>query len=124
MNKVSDQDFQQLINQALAELPGEHINSIRNVAILYQAEPTPQQRQKLALRDDQTLLGLYEGVPLPARQGQTKIYPDKITLFKEPLIKAAADLADLQEQIKHTIWHEVAHYYGLDHGRISSLEGH
>ncbi|HSW36920.1 MAG TPA: metallopeptidase family protein [Candidatus Saccharimonadales bacterium] len=122
MLQVSDEEFQQLINQALEELPGEHVKNIKNVAILYEEEPTPAQRQKLALRDDQTLFGLYEGVPLSARQGQTRIFPDKITIFKGPTERVSNSTAELKEHIKHTIWHEIAHYYGLDHSQIRELE--
>lgn len=122
MFQVSNEQFQELINQALEELPGEHVKNIANVAILYEEEPTPEQRTKMELRDDQTLLGLYEGVPLPQRQGIEMIYPDRITLFKRPLEAQAHDLVSLKEEIKHTVWHEIAHYYGLDHGRIHELE--
>jgi predicted Zn-dependent protease with MMP-like domain len=111
--EVSQERFQELINLALEELPGEHVKSIKNIAILFEDVPTPEQRQKLALRHDQTLLGLYEGVPLPQRQGTTKIYPDKITLFRVPLQWQAAD----EDQLK-----EIAHYYGLDHDKIRDLE--
>lgn len=122
MIEVSNDEFQVLINQALEELPGEHVKNIQNVAILYEDEPTPEQRYKLQLRHDQTLLGLYEGVPLTQRQGMTRLLPDKITLFKQPLQWHANTPAELKEQIKHTLWHEIAHYYGLDHTKISELE--
>jgi predicted Zn-dependent protease with MMP-like domain len=122
MINVSDDQFQQLINQALEELPGEHVKNIKNVAILYEDEPTPEQRQKSDLKPYQTLLGLYEGVPLSQRGGNTRLFPDKITLFKLPLQMQAQTLKDLKEAIKHTLWHEIAHYYGLDHKRISELE--
>lgn len=122
MIQVSEEQFQELINQALTELPGEHVKNIRNVAILYEDVPTPEQRQKLALQNDQTLLGLYEGVPLSQRQGATRLLPDKITLFKRPLESQANDEAGLREAIRHTLWHEIAHYYGLDHDKIHALE--
>lgn len=119
---ITDAAFQQLINEALEELPGEHVKNIKNVAILHEEEPTPEQRHRLELRHDQTLLGLYEGVPLPERQGMTRLLPDKITLFKGPLTRQANTLLELKEAIKHTLWHEIAHYYGLDHRRIHDLE--
>jgi predicted Zn-dependent protease with MMP-like domain len=122
MIEVSDEEFQQLIDQALGELPGEHVKNIQNVAILYEDVPTPEQRQKLALRHDQTLLGLYEGLPLSQRQGMIRLYPDKITLFRQPLQWQAGNLEELKEAIKHTLWHEIAHYYGLDHDKIRELE--
>jgi len=122
MVEVSDEEFQQLIDKALTELPGEHVKNIKNVAILYEDVPTEEQRDKLALRHDQTLLGLYEGLPLSQRQGMTRIFPDKITLFKGPLQRQADSPDELKEQIKHTLWHEIAHYYGLDHDKIRELE--
>jgi predicted Zn-dependent protease with MMP-like domain len=119
---VSDEEFQALIDKALGELPGDHVKNISNVAILYEDIPTVEQRQKLELRHDQTLLGLYEGVPLTQRQGSTHLYPDKITLFKGPLQMLSKDRDQLKEQIRHTLWHEIAHYYGLDHDQIRQLE--
>jgi len=122
MLNVSDDEFQALINQALESLPGEHVKNIANVAILYEDEPTPEQREQLRLRHDQTLLGLYEGTPLSQRQGMTRLLPDRITLFKRPLSYQANTPSELQEAIRHTLWHEIGHYYGLDHQRISELE--
>jgi predicted Zn-dependent protease with MMP-like domain len=84
--------------------------------------PSEEQRQQLQLRNDQTLYGLYEGVPLSQRQGMPKTLPDKITLFKGPLTASARFEGDLREQIRHTLWHEIGHYYGLDHKRIHELE--
>ncbi|MFI5270772.1 MAG: metallopeptidase family protein [Candidatus Saccharimonadales bacterium] len=122
MIEVNDDEFQELINTALQELPGEHVKNIKNVAILYEDLPTEEQRQKTNLHPHQTLLGLYEGTPLSQRQGMTKIYPDKITLFKRPLQYGANNVAELKEQIKRTLWHEIAHYYGLNHDQIHKLE--
>ena len=122
MIEVDEDHFQELIDTALGELPGEHVKGIKNVAILYEDFPTEEQREQLELRHDQTLLGLYEGVPLPARQGNTRLLPDKITLFRGPLCFQANSLPELKEQIKHTLWHEIAHYYGLNHDKIHKLE--
>ncbi len=122
MIEVSDELFQELINQAMTELPGDHVKNIENVAILYEDLPTEEQRQSTGLQPNQTLLGLYEGVPLTKRQGMTRTLPDKITLFKVPLQWRANTIDELKEEIKHTIWHEVAHYYGLDHDKIRDLE--
>lgn len=122
MIEISDEQFEELINEALVSLPGEHVKRIENIAILMEDDPTPEQREKLKLRDDQSLYGLYEGVPLTQRQGLTPMLPDKITLFKNPIISGAAFLSEVKEQIRHTLWHEIGHYYGLDHKRIYELE--
>lgn len=122
MITISDKQFQDLINQALAGMPKDRMEYVKNVAFLFEEEPTPEQREKLQLRGDQTLLGLYEGVPLTQRQGMHAQLPDRITLFKLPLCMHANDIAELKEEIRHTLWHEIAHYYGLDHGAIHRLE--
>jgi predicted Zn-dependent protease with MMP-like domain len=122
MLEVSDEEFQELVNAALESLPGEHVKNIKNVAILYEDEPSAAQREQFKLNSHQTLLGLYEGVPLSQRQGRSSQLPDKITLFKLPLLRSVQTIAELQEQIRHTLWHEIAHYYGLDHAQIHELE--
>jgi predicted Zn-dependent protease with MMP-like domain len=122
MISVSDERFQELINESLENLPQDRIAHVKNVAFLFEELPTPEQREKLLLRHDQTLLGLYEGVPLPKRQGLQTTLPDKITLFKLPLCAITNTEDELKEQIRHTMWHELAHYFGLDHDRIHELE--
>ena len=122
MFRVSQDEFEEIINAAVANLPKQYVDHLANVAFIIEDEPTPSQRQQLALRRDQSLFGLYEGVPLAARQGASKLLPDKITLFKTPLEQASHSLAELRSRISRTVWHEVAHYYGLNHSQIRDLE--
>jgi predicted Zn-dependent protease with MMP-like domain len=122
MLEISDEAFSALIAEVMDELPEEHMAAVRNVAIVYADEPTPEQRVQLELRNDQSLFGLYEGVPLTRRQGMTHFPPDKITIFKLPLLAHTTDYAGLRAQTKHTLWHEIAHYFGLDHPEIYKLE--
>ncbi len=122
MWKVSDDEFEQLVADAIDSLSDKNQQAIKNIAIIYQDDPTLLQREELKLRCDQTLFGLYEGVPLSKRQGQSKILPDKITIFKHPTEASAFDLASLKKQIRHTLWHEIAHYYGLDHESIAQID--
>lgn len=122
MIEVTDDDFQVLVDEALKTLPKEHIRRLENVAIVYERDPSPEQRRELKLRHDQTLFGLYQGVPLSQRQGMSRLLPDKITLFINPLCHSVASVLDLKDQIRHTLWHEIAHYYGLNHQRISELD--
>jgi predicted Zn-dependent protease with MMP-like domain len=122
MVKISDQEFEQLVSWAIDKIPELYQKHLENMAFIVEDQPTPQQRVKLHLYPNETLFGLYEGVPLPRRGGVTKILPDKITIFKEPILAASQNLGDLKEKIYHTIWHETAHYFGLDHKRIHELE--
>jgi predicted Zn-dependent protease with MMP-like domain len=123
MNDISDQDYEQLINESMDELPQQYITGLKNVAVTYEDEPTPEQRERLKLTCHQTLYGLYEGIPLTKRgNGYSFVLPDKITLFKKPMLYSSSDINELKTHVKHTLWHEIAHYYGLDHDRIHMLE--
>lgn len=123
MFHISDDEFAVLVGQALDELPTKYTHNMDNVAIVHQDEPTPEQRQKLQLHCDETLFGLYEGIPLTARgAGYNLVIPDKITIFKGPILAVSTSEATLKAHIKHTLWHEIAHHFGLDHGRIHELE--
>jgi predicted Zn-dependent protease with MMP-like domain len=120
----SDEEFSKLIGNALDELPEKYVSRLENVVITYADEPDQNQRTKLKLRGHESLFGLYEGIPLTARGANYNlVLPDKITLFKLPLFYfAQGDEFKFQAQIKHTLWHEIAHYFGLDHDRIHELE--
>lgn len=119
----TDDEFSTLIGNALDELPDKYTSRLDNVVITYEDEPTIAQRKKLKLACNQSLFGLYEGVPLTKRgNGFSGQLPDKITLFKLPLLYASSDDDDFKKRIKHTLWHEIAHYFGLDHERIHELE--
>jgi predicted Zn-dependent protease with MMP-like domain len=121
--ELSDQEFDRLISRAMDELPQEYIKGLDNVAIVYADWPDQYQSKQVGLREGSILLGLYEGIPLTKRGGNyTFVLPDKITLFKHSILMVVHNEAELFEQIKRTLWHEVAHYYGLEHGRIDELE--
>ena len=124
MNReVTDREFDSLIQRALGELPHEYIDNLNNVAITYAEHPTDEQLTKQGVRQGSLLLGLYEGIPLTARgAGYTFVLPDKITLFKQTLLGVSYDDVSFYEQIKRTLWHEIAHHYGLDHNHIHELE--
>lgn len=122
MNELSDKQFDALITRAMDELPQEYIKNMHNVAIVMSDEPDEEQRVQLKLRGDQLLLGLYEGVPKIMQTGnESGLLPSKITLFKHPIMAVTHDEASLFEQIKRTLWHEIAHYYGLNHDHMDKL---
>jgi predicted Zn-dependent protease with MMP-like domain len=123
MMTLSDEEFDRLISKAMDELPQKYIEGLDNVAIVQADEPTEEQTIKMKLDNQHLLLGLYEGIPLTQRgNGYSFVLPDKITLFKHAIQAVSYDEASLFEQIKRTLWHEIAHYYGLGHGRIDELQ--
>ncbi len=125
MHNISDEDFGKLISQAMDEMPENYMRNLSNVVITYDDEPSSDQRRELHLRGSQSLLGLYQGIPLTKRgAGYNLVLPDKITIFKLPILRSSHDQVSLYSNVKHTLWHEIAHYYGLDHDKIHEIESH
>ena len=123
MIDITDKQFNQIISDAIDSLPAGRIEGLKNVVITYSDDPRPDQIEKLNLRGDQLLLGLYEGIPLTRRgAGYNLVLPDIITIFKNPILKVTHDLPSFASQVHKTLWHEIAHYYGLNHTEINSRE--
>lgn len=121
--ELTDEQFESLISRAMDELPREYMEGLDNVAITYADEPTPEQLTKQGVKEGQLLLGLYEGIPLTRRDSNyTFVLPDKITIFKLPILALSNYESELFERIKRTLWHEIAHHYGLGHDRIHEIE--
>lgn len=121
--QISDKVFEKMIADAMDELPEHYAKNMNNVAITWAHEPSLEQREKLRLRGSETLFGLYEGIPLTKRgAGYNLVLPDKITIFKNPLLMSAFSPDQLKAQVKHTLWHELAHHFGLEHQHIYDAE--
>lgn len=120
---MSDEDFDKLVADGMDAIPEEFIDKVKNVAVVIADFPTQAQLQKVKARPGTTLFGLYEGIPQTKRgNSYSGVLPDKITIFKVPLLCVADSEDDLRERVKHTVWHEIAHHFGLDHKRIHELE--
>jgi predicted Zn-dependent protease with MMP-like domain len=120
---MTDAEFDALITKAMNELPPHYIKGLENVAIVMADEPTDEQIVKMKVGHNHLLLGLYEGIPLTKRGANYNfVLPDKITLFKNPILAISNNDTELFEQIKRTLWHEIAHYYGLDHQDIDKVQ--
>jgi predicted Zn-dependent protease with MMP-like domain len=123
MVQLSNQEFEAIVSKAIDAIPERYFKYLNNVAFVIEDIPTPVQRDKLRLRCDQTLFGLYEGIPLTRRgAGYNLVLPDKITIFKQPIEAISQSMEELIAHVKQTVWHEVGHFYGLDHDRIHALE--
>lgn len=124
MRDVTDEEFDLLIQRAMSELPQEYIKNLDNVAILYADDPTPEQLVRNHIDANHLLLGLYEGIPQTSRlsSSYSGVLPDRITIFKNPIRYVTYDDESFFQQIKRTVWHEIAHHYGLGHDRIHVIE--
>jgi predicted Zn-dependent protease with MMP-like domain len=118
--------FETLVEEGYLKLPEWVRKKIDNVAILVEDEPSDEDRKLQGLSEDETLLGLYKGVPLSARgdmYGVGMTMPDTITLYQLPIEDAAAeDRLPVAQVIAETIWHEFAHHFGMDEHEVRFRE--
>jgi len=118
--------FEQLVEKGYGQLPQWVREKIKNVALLVEDEPSQEDREAEGLGDDETLLGLYKGIPLSARGGEYGVgmtMPDTITLYQLPIEEAAEeDGLPVAQVIAETIWHEFAHHFGMDEGEVRKRE--
>ena len=115
MVRVSPERFEELVAEALDGLPDWVQERLDNVEVLVEEHPPPGQRN---------LLGLYEGVPLTQRtsSGYFGVLPDRITLFQSNIERVSRDEDDLREQVRHTVEHEVAHFFGISDDRLREID--
>ena len=123
MQKLSRTEFEKIVKQGIKAIPEKFLLKLDNVAIVIEDEPTLAQKKKLNLRPGWTLFGLYEGVPQAKRgTNYSAALPDKITIFQKPIAAAARDEKDIKEMVKNTVWHEIAHHFGMDEVRVRQAE--
>ena len=111
-------EFDRIVERACARIPARFRRRMKNVAIVVEREPSAQQTSRHG-----SLLGLYEGRPLTARSVfEGFAMPDRITIFQGPHERAARSLAHLEKMVADTVWHEVAHYFGMDERGVRAAE--
>jgi predicted Zn-dependent protease with MMP-like domain len=113
-----DTVFENLVERALDELPAHVRALLENVAIVIEEEPNPEQRRTSGLHPDETLYGLYEGTPAVDYGSDWVAMPNKISLFRRPLEDDFPEPAELAEEVRRTVIHELAHHAGIDDERL------
>jgi predicted Zn-dependent protease with MMP-like domain len=115
--------FEWLVFRAVEDLPDEFRERMDNIDIVVQDEPTSRQLAEAGLRRSETLLGLYEGVPLTRRsRGYGMVPPDKITIFQRPIEARCRSDSEAQREIQRVVIHEIAHHFGIGDARLNQLE--
>lgn len=114
--------FDRLVDRAIASIPDPFRAALDRVAVVIADEPTPEQLRENGLRHDETLYGLYEGVPLGEWGGDSVPVPTRILVFRLPLEEDFPDPDDLADEVRITILHELAHHLGIeDEDRLAEL---
>jgi len=121
--RLTQEKFEQLVNKGIAAVPKKFLKKLDNVAIVIEDLPSPQQKKELKLRSDYSLFGLYHGIPQVSRgNNYSGVLPDKITIFKKSIEEHASSEEEVAAIVKNTVWHEIAHHFGMDEGRVSRAE--
>ena len=108
--------FELLVEEALNSIPAEYQEKMENVLVRVQYEPGEEEAQRVGIKAGYTLLGLYEGVPLTAYGQARAPHPEIITIYQRAIeAYCDGDPDRIREQVRHTVLHEVAHHFGIDH---------
>ncbi|HTS30012.1 MAG TPA: metallopeptidase family protein [Bryobacteraceae bacterium] len=120
---MSPHEFDRLVDAAYARIPARFRKRMKNIALVVEAEPSPQQLARGRVPRGSTLLGLYEGRPLPHRSVfEPYAMPDRITIFQGPHERLSQSPEHLAKLVDDTVWHEVAHYFGLNELEVRAAE--
>jgi predicted Zn-dependent protease with MMP-like domain len=119
---VQRRDFEQLVVEALEALPQRFRRHVQNIAVVVEEGPSRELLESLGLWPDGTLLGLYEGVPLPERgYGYGNVLPDRITIFQRPIETMCCTPHEIRDVVQDTVIHELGHYFGFDDEQLDDL---
>jgi predicted Zn-dependent protease with MMP-like domain len=115
-----DLEIEEFVVDALERLPQPFASQLGSVAIVIEDEPTQAQ---LAAVGAMGLFGLYQGIPRTRLAADAAPAPSKITLFRGPLVRASRDRAALADRVADTVYHEIAHHFGISDARLHELKG-
>ena len=115
--------FEQLVTEAVALIPRRFRRELKNLALVVEEQPSPELLREMEVEPPDSLFGLYQGTPLPARSWSFgNSLPDRITLFQRPIEEDCEDEDDVRAVIGETLIHEVGHYFGLSEEEIQDIE--
>jgi predicted Zn-dependent protease with MMP-like domain len=116
------QRFELLVVRVVDSLPEEFSTKLENIDVVVEEQPTPTQLAQAGLKRGETLLGLYEGVPLTKRSRHYgMVVPDKITIFQKPIESRCKNDAEVKAEILRVVQHEIAHHFGIGDARLIQL---
>jgi len=117
--RINRREFQELVREALSVLPDEFAAAMRNVAVVVEEEPSAEDLESVGLDPEQDdLYGLYHGVPLPERGPDAPVLPDRIAIYRLPILWDCETREQVVAEVRTTVIHELGHYFGLDEDEL------
>ena len=120
--RIGRNEFERTVERAIEKIPEIFRAQLNNMSITVEDLPSRDLLREMGIPPDETLFGVFTGVPLPERSvTEPPLYPDEIIIFREPLMAACRSYESLEQEIAITVIHEVAHYLGLSEERLEEL---
>jgi len=120
--RVSREEFEALVERALAELPEEFRVALDNVAVMVEDEPSEDDLESVGIDPDDPdadeLLGLYQGVPLRDRDSFYSALPDRVLVYRGPILRSCETRREVIREVRETVQHELGHYFGLEEDEL------
>jgi predicted Zn-dependent protease with MMP-like domain len=123
MTRLTREAFTRLVEEALTEIPKRFRDEMKNVAVVIEDEPPRHILAELEIEPEDSLFGLYQGIPLPERSwAHGNTLPDRISIYQRPIEEACEDHEDIIVCVAETVIHEFGHYFGLSEEEIEEIE--
>ena len=120
---MTREEFEKLVNEGISSIPEKFLKRLENVDIVIEERPTNDQLKKVNIQNPFCLFGLYEGIPKTKRgSSYGMVLPDKITIFKDAIERSARNEEEIKEIVKNTVWHEIAHHFGMNEKEVREKE--
>jgi predicted Zn-dependent protease with MMP-like domain len=123
MREMNKERFNRLVEEALRDIPPRFRDAMKNVAVVVEDEPSLELLEDMDMEPDDTLFGLYQGIPLTERDSHYgNTLPDRISIYQRPIEDACADDEEIRQCVAETVIHEFGHYFGLSEEEIEEIE--
>jgi len=117
--RMSADTFEAAVEETLASIPADILAYLENVVVTVEDEPSPEDLAELGMDEDELLFGLYQGMPLPEREVTSYGgLPDRIVIYRLPLLAACTSRRQLRAEIRDTVIHEVGHFFGFEEHQL------
>jgi len=112
--RVPPEEFESLVETALEGLPPEFAELLENVAVIVEEEPDPEDLEALGMEPDEELFGLYQGVPLAQRDTFYTALPDRVIIYRGPILRHCESRREVLREVRDTVVHELGHHFGME----------
>ena len=119
MISMTNQEFMRLVHQTYIDMPLHVAQRLDNVDVV--VEEWPRTDVQNLTGGDESLFGVYHGVPLTEREGGDSMLPDLIVIYRQPILRSCSTRTEAEHEIKVTLWHEIGHYLGMSEDDLDRL---